>query len=547
MTVLHQTEVNGVRCFWVETGRPTLAALLLFRQGMADEPLTESGWLHMLEHLALHGRGGGALHVNGSVTTLHTSFNVHGPSAGVVDQLAGITAWLSDPTFREFERERGVLRAEAAMRGQGTGGRAFGWRYGAQGPGLLSHDEPGMGRATPELLAERARRVFARQNAVLVLDGPPPEGLTLTLPEGSLLDPPPAVPVEDTLPAAYVDEGGLVLSGVVTRSATATLAEAVLQRSLHERLRDGEGAAYAPWATYEPVDATHALLLGGSDVLPELLPRLADNVLQLVEALRLGEPPPAWIDEIVEARVQQMHDPYAATALAWRAAHFHLQRIEPQTHQEIIDELHAIDPTQVAATLHEFAETLLLGVPGKTTWDDQLPMLTFPEGPAQREGTTYRSADWPAHEERLTVGRERLELSVGDIARTVEIEDAAGLFVFGDGGRYLIGRDGWGIHVLPGAWRGWSDAVAELDAAVPAHLHLPQPAREGVSHQRLSFLRRWLTSVRRPANKVAIWSLVAALYVAILLIAVAVDVPGLGIGLAIGLTAFIQGVRKPGD
>ena len=93
MTTLHQTNVDGVQCFWVDSGRPTLSAGLMFRCGIADEPLQESGWLHMLEHLALHDRGGGALHVNGSVTPLLTMFESHGPADQVVDHLTGVTRW----------------------------------------------------------------------------------------------------------------------------------------------------------------------------------------------------------------------------------------------------------------------------------------------------------------------------------------------------------------------------------------------------------------------------------------------------------------------
>lgn len=117
MFALHETEVDGVRCFWVETDRPTLSAQLIFRQGMADEWLNESGWLHMLEHLSLHGRGGGTLQVNGSVSLLHTSFTAHGPAERVGAHFSDLTQWLSAPTFHEFERERGVLQAESRLRG----------------------------------------------------------------------------------------------------------------------------------------------------------------------------------------------------------------------------------------------------------------------------------------------------------------------------------------------------------------------------------------------------------------------------------------------
>ena len=43
--------VDGVRTFWVDSGRPTLAATLMFRVGAADETVATSGWLHLLEHL----------------------------------------------------------------------------------------------------------------------------------------------------------------------------------------------------------------------------------------------------------------------------------------------------------------------------------------------------------------------------------------------------------------------------------------------------------------------------------------------------------------
>ena len=82
MVSVRESEVDGVPCFRVETGRPTLAARLLFRQGTADEPLHESGWLHLLEHMALHGTGSGSLHVNGSVSPLISTFDTHGPAGG---------------------------------------------------------------------------------------------------------------------------------------------------------------------------------------------------------------------------------------------------------------------------------------------------------------------------------------------------------------------------------------------------------------------------------------------------------------------------------
>lgn len=519
MPQLHQTEIDGVRCFWVETGRPTLSALLMFRQGQADETLPESGWLHLLEHMALHGRGGGALHVNGSVGLLHTNFDTHGPHEAVTNHLAEVTGWLSEPTFHELDRERGVLRAEAGLRG-GTAARAFGWRYGAAGPGLVAHEDPGLGRATIELLTARSHRVFTRQNAVLVLDGPPPTDLRLHLPDGELLPPAAAEVIESTIPAAYVDDGGLILSGVVERSLAATVAQEILARALRERLRDTAGAAYAPWATYERVDSTHALILGGSDVADSFLPDLVPQVLHVVSAMRTEPVPEQWLAEVVAARVQSIRDPYYATGLAARAAQLYLDGEPPQTQDELIAEMHDLTAGDVAASLEEFGSSLLLGIPGKATWHDELPMLSFPEGVARREGRQFRSVDWPASADRLSIGPDRIELSAGKVARAVETSEVAGLFVFEDGGRYVIGRDGWGLHFVPEAWHNWPEAVAQLDALVPPELRMPHPAREGVGHQRLRRARRWRLGLRRISQTpAAYWAEIGLLAVLVVVCA----------------------------
>ena len=50
-------------------------------------------------------------------------------------------------------------------------------------------------RATDELLTERSRRVFNAANAILVLDGPPPAGLSVPLPAGEYLPTAKAEPV----------------------------------------------------------------------------------------------------------------------------------------------------------------------------------------------------------------------------------------------------------------------------------------------------------------------------------------------------------------
>lgn len=493
MTTLHQTDIDGVRSFWVDSGRPTLSAVLLFRCGSADEPLHESGWLHMLEHLALHDRGGGALHVNGSVSPLITTFEAHGPAEQVVNHLRGVTQWLNDPVFAELERERGVLRAEAATRG-GPGVRAFGWRYGARGPGVLAMGESGLGRATPDGLQVLARQVFTQGNAALVLDGPPPPGLELTLPPGELLTPARAVPCEDNLPAGYVDESGVVISGVVPRSADATFVPELLQRALRAEFRDVAGGSYAPWCTYEGVDHDNALVLAGSDVSRELLPTLAPKTLDLVRRIAENGPDAAQLSELVEARAQAMSDPYNRPMLAFRAAHFALDGRPPQTHAEMLEELHATDAEVVREAADSFSRSLLLGVPGETKWDNLLPMIEQRRGVGWVTGQRFRHQNWPAERAFLVIDEEDAHQVQRDGAYvSYRADEVEGMHVYEDGGRHLITRDGWGITVNPGEWRKGEHLVAALDRMVPEDRHLPHPARPHPQHgeRRALFSRLW--------------------------------------------------------
>ena len=191
-TALHtvqETDVTGVLCFYVDMGRPASAAHLIFRQGLADEPLHETGWLHLLEHLALLDRESLSRPINGQVSMLLTRFAAFGTPDDLVDHLGTLCRWVAEPDFQLLARERGVLQARAHQRHDPLL-RSLSWRYGATGPGVTSYAEVGSLRATPELLAERAWRVFNAANAILVLDGPPPGDLKLPSPAGSTYRPP---------------------------------------------------------------------------------------------------------------------------------------------------------------------------------------------------------------------------------------------------------------------------------------------------------------------------------------------------------------------
>lgn len=533
---MQHTTVDGVDCFWVDTGRPTLTARLLFRVGSADEPLHETGWLHLIEHSALHGRGGGALSVNGFVSPLVTGFDAHGPAEDVARHLSDLALALRDLDDDRTLRERDVLRAEGELRG-GPGVRAFSWRYGARGPGVVGLGEPGLGRATGERLRELSTRVLTRGNAALVLDGPVPAGLRLDLPEGPLLPIRQAHPCQQRMPAWYVDEA-LVLSGVVTRSSAATMLPDVLERGLRVRLREEAAGSYAPWATYEAVDADHALVIAGSDASRALMPTLSHQARLLVHEMAADGPDPAWLEDVKALRRQAILDPYAQVGSALRAAHDHLRGRAPLTREETLAELEATSVDDVRDAARELASTLLLGLPAGATPPTDIPRVVQPVERGIVTGHRFRRADWPATAHALVVDDEDAHLLDGDQYTCYHARDIAGMLCWPDGGRHLVTFDGWGMTVEPEHWRGGRRAVELLDGMVPAARRLPMPEREPIGRPEVpNPLSRWWSALSRP------WSAGGMAILGVLLVLAGVVPLVLGVtvplGWAVGLGVYV--------
>ena len=364
-TALHtvqETDVTGVLCFYVDMGRPASAAHLIFRQGLADEPLHETGWLHLLEHLALLDRESLSRPINGQVSMLLTRFAAFGTPDDLVDHLGTLCRWVAEPDFQLLARERGVLQARAHQRHDPLL-RSLSWRYGATGPGVTSYAEVGSLRATPELLAERAWRVFNAANAILVLDGPPPGDLKLPLPGGEYLPPASTEPVQRRLPAAYRDDAGLTLSGAVSRTHEATFLPGVLERAVHDGLREVTGGVYGPWSSMTEVDDQHLVVAGGSDVVPEILSNVATAGVDVVRRLATDGVPRAWVEEAVQHRLSRLDSPAALADVALESAYAVLSDRVPRSHEELLDQLRSTDPQLVDAAARELDATLLVGLP----------------------------------------------------------------------------------------------------------------------------------------------------------------------------------------
>lgn len=495
MGQVHATAIDGVHTFWVDSGRPTLAATLMFRAGTTDEDLATTGWLHLLEHLALHGLPRGTLAVNGAVGPLYTSFSVHGPAEQVVASLETVTRRLASPELAELERERRVLAAEAATRG-GPVHRALGQRYGAVGPGLAAYDDAALGRTTPELLHEVSSWAFAAGNGALALDGPPPAEMRLLLrPGGGIREVRPAVPVE-TPRAVYAEPAGLVLSGVIDRAPGNTLVPHVVEDALRRKLREQDGTSYAPYSVYEAVDTDHAAVVAGADVSPSTAPSLLGNVIDLTDQLARQGPDPHALEDLKASARQVYTDPYNVGFLAHRAAGESLWGRPVQQLEELLAEHDAIDVEMLRPGLVQLRDTLMVGAPPATAPHRRLRLVEQKVVPTPATGK--RSANWPADDARLAVTEQMVTFGGPQGHLQYALDDVVGYFTWDNGARRLVQHDGWGFVLAPGAWWGGDGPRRRLDALVPDHLHLPQPpetAPEPVVPE--PFARRWWLGMLR--------------------------------------------------
>lgn len=383
MIEIHRTEIDGVPTFWVDSGRPSLSAVLMFRAGMVDEPPHRAGWLHLLEHVAMRGSDQHGLNVNASVDLTMTSFDADGDPAEVCEHLRRVVERLRTVPETDLDAERAVLRAEDRERSGSPLDLGLAWRFGAYGPARSVFHGMGVDAADASALRELSARLFTRENAVLALSAPPPAGLALPLGSGS----PQALP---ELPPMLAPSGcyvhpldGVVLHGVVDRGASAQVMTSLLGHRLRESLRHREGMTYAPDSDYIPVSPTKAIVVAAGPVNGEDVERASMTMLATIDDLLHTGPDPDELRRIRAERERDASDPHAAFSWACAAAARQFDgRTEPYPAHNV-EELAQVTPASVQAIVTQFIGTSMLGVSVPSARRAiPLPALEDPKDPA---------------------------------------------------------------------------------------------------------------------------------------------------------------------
>ncbi|GAB3166354.1 hypothetical protein GCM10027059_25260 [Myceligenerans halotolerans] len=464
-------EVDGIPVLYAPWRENQVTGGLVFRVGQADETLATRGITHLVEHLALHGQNLAETHHNGVTSDITTTFHVSGTLDEVVDHLNQVCAALRDLPVHRIGTEKEILRTEAAGRQGGITQAMRIERYGASAYGLPGYAELGLDRLGPDEVLDWARTRFTRDNAVLFLTADDiPEGLDLRLPQGRRRPAPdPSSALAGGSPAYFCGAaGGAVLDAVVPRSPSASLFAQVAGRALFSDLRQDGGYSYRPDADYSPRDGSSAVVTLSADALPDKQDAVVGGMIDTLARLRLGTIEPEELKAAKE-RMRKLYDvPDRGAKMLPRACVdvlLGLPVLDPEQH---LAEAEAVTVEDLRAVARQVWESALLQMPARGA--DWAGMVSTPQwSDAPVAGTSFRAEEG---ETTLRIGTDGVSLVTPDGPVTVRFAETAAMIAFADGGRTLIGLDGFRVAVEPTLFRGLTpETVSRLvDGGVPPHL-----------------------------------------------------------------------------
>ncbi|GAA0621968.1 hypothetical protein GCM10010174_45940 [Kutzneria viridogrisea] len=475
--MIKQTEVDGVPTLVAPMSGP-LRAGLVFRVGVADEPLSRAGITHLLEHLALFRHGLADHEANAATGLITTQFFTQGAESEVITYLRSVCQSLGDLPLDRLETEKSILRTERAGRGDRLVDAMGLWRYGSRGHGIAGYPELGLPRLTAEDLGSWAATWFTRDNAVLwIASEGVPAGLSLPLPQGERRPLPPITSALPATPAYFASEDGQVMfDAVVRRSTAASLYGAVLERELFRALRQEDGNSYRAGASYHPRGDQFATLVAVADSLPEKQDAVLGGFVDVLAKLKVGRIEQSDVDSARDKALTALTDPDVdAMRLPGMAVNL-LTGYPSQSTEQLRAELRAVSAQDVHAVAVEAMSTGLLLVPAghAADWAGFVPAPT-------RSDTAVGGTVHPGLREDgtgIAVTAEGITMTTPSGPLTVLFAACSVMLTWPDGARRLIGHDAITVHVEPTLHTVPPQELALIDAGVDPEVVVPMPARD---------------------------------------------------------------------
>jgi hypothetical protein len=374
---MQRTEIDGITTIW-EQGPEPFSGALVFGVGTRHETFRTAQVAHLVEHLVMSTMPKSHLDHNARVEIDTTTFHATGPRDAVVDFLARVCRALADLPLDHMAREAGVLDAEEGTSEHPALCWALGRRFGRSGPGLLNSSGPGPKRLTAEHVRDFATRHFVRDNAVLVLTGPPPEGLRLSLPTGPRPAEEPGRTTALPLPALVRDDiPHPTLSFTLPREEWSGSLVRILAERVLDDIRHRRGIAYEVDLATARLDADrtiHALFTDGHE---DQAGTIAATIWAALQDLADRGPAQEELDHDRAGFAAYLDDPRASLDWLEGLAYRHLHGDPLWLRDECRERFAAVAVADVQRWARQAVDSALLGVPGEGTDEltDGLPGL----------------------------------------------------------------------------------------------------------------------------------------------------------------------------
>ena len=429
------TEIDGVPVFWAESPGPFTGALL-FRVGKADETLPRAGISHMVEHLAIFPFGRLDHPVNGLVDDTRTIFYASGEPHEVASFISGVCRNLGSLPIERLEQERRVLRAEIAN--TPTAHPFWSLRFGARSYGLTSYAELGMHWLGEDMIQAWSDERFNRSNCVAWFSGSPPDALRFELPAGTRFAPPVPEQLAGVETPAYVvlDDATVGLSFLAERGTAINAGHGMLVEQAQDHLRRDLGLTYGVGSTYWRLTGDLAHLVVLADCTPGHAGAVRDGLLRVQNELTTAGPSVAALDRHKELAQRYWNDPHGLPSMLDSYASDALFGKEPTSVSELLEELAALTPEDIAGALSEAAETMLISLPLGVTVSKDIAKLydaAWVKDPVPGQEFEMKVIGEPGRVAKVVIGDAGVSYVDPDgVATTVLFEDCVLVALEGD-------------------------------------------------------------------------------------------------------------------
>ena len=298
-------------------------------------------------------------------------------------------------------------------------------------------------------------------------------------------------------------QGAIALSFEAERSVALRTGLSILSHRIQDRLRFELGLSYDVGGAYSPLtaDRVHGTLV--CDATEQNAPRVAAEMLAVFVTLAAEGPSTEELEHELDDHRASYADPVALPShLDYLVSQYLFGEPSPET-VSFLAEQEQLTAADVAAAIESARSSLIAIVPETV---ESLPGLD--DYPVNSSGTIVAGRRFrtpglrlrrSATDPELVVGTEGVMMTYGRSRITVPFDRCTLAIRYPDGSRTLISDDGFFAPLAPSDWKDGKEAVAAVDAAIPADLVIemePELAEQvsSLDAAAATLKRRWTVS-----------------------------------------------------